>query len=175
MAALSLAIGSSAQPPNFSEAFVRRLVTDAAQQGESERGGALFKRMACNSCHTVGGAGGDIGPDLTAIGTTLSAERIVEELLWPSRQIKEGFSVVQVITEDGRIYQGYARPAKEGQESGDIVIQDLATRERIAIKRQHIEEKRTTGSSMPTGLTALISQPQLLDLIQYLSELGKIK
>jgi len=36
-------------------------------------------------------------------------------------------------------------------------------------------DKRETGSPMPTGLTALLSRPQLLDLIRYLSELEKNK
>ena len=32
---------------------------------------------------------GVVGPDLSFIGTTLNADRIVEELLWPARQIKK--------------------------------------------------------------------------------------
>ena len=171
----NLAIGASVQPPEYSQAYVKRLVADAAKQGESRRGSAVFKSMACSSCHKVSGLGGAIGPDLTAIGTTLSVERIVEELLWPSRQIKEGYSVVAVITEEGKIYQGYERRTAESRKSGDLVIQDLATRELVTIKQQQIEEKRITGSAMPTGLMALLSRSQLLDLIQYLSELGKLQ
>ena len=119
--------------------------------------------------------GGIVGPDLTAIGTTLSAERIVEELLWPNRQVKEGYSVVQVITDDGKIYQGYERRTKKSQLSGDLVIQQLTTQTLMTIKQQHIEAKRVIGSSMPTGLAAVLSRSQLLDLIRYLLELGRIK
>ena len=104
-------------------------------------GAAVFKSLACSACHKIGGTGGDIGPDLTAIGTTLSAERIAEELLWPNRQVKEGFSVVQVITADGKIHQGYERKTKESQATGDLVIQDLATKQLVTIKRQDIDEK----------------------------------
>ncbi|HIA20762.1 MAG TPA: c-type cytochrome [Planctomycetaceae bacterium] len=140
-----------------------------------ERGKLLFKTVACASCHKVGGSGGKIGPDLTAIGTTLSAERITEELLWPNRQVKEGYSVVRVITDAGKIHQGYQRKTKESEQSGDLVIQDLATGKLITIKNQQIDEQQTTGSVMPGKLTALLSQSQLHDLIQYLSELGRIK
>ena len=42
-------------------------------------------------------------------------------------------------------------------------------------KREDIDELHNTGSPMPIGLTSVLSRPQLLDLIQYLSELGKIK
>ena len=51
----------------------------------------------------------------------------------------------------------------------------LATEKLVTIKKEHIIDKRETGSPMPTGLTALLSRPQLLDLIRYLSELGKNK
>ena len=175
LGAINESLGTSAQPPRYSAAYVSQLVSDASGEGNAERGALLFKSMACNSCHKVSGSGGIIGPDLTAIGTTLSADRVIEELLWPSRQIKEGFSVVQVLTNDGKIQQGYERKTKESQESGDLVIQDIATQKLITIKEEQIEEKRVTGSPMPTGLTALLSRSQLLDLIQYLSELGRIK
>ncbi|MCH8922973.1 MAG: HEAT repeat domain-containing protein [Planctomycetes bacterium] len=175
LAALNRAIGAAAQTPDFSEALVKRLVTEAGKLGDVKRGAVLFKSVSCVTCHKVSGAGGIVGPNLTAIGTTLSAERIVEELLWPDRQVKEGYSVVQVITDDGKIYQGYERRTKESQRSGDLVIQDITTQTLMTIKKQHIEERRVTGSPMPKGLTAVLSRSQLLDLVQYLSELGKIK
>jgi putative heme-binding domain-containing protein len=175
LGAINQALGTSAQPPAYSAEYVKQLVSDASKQGESQRGAVLFKSMACNSCHKVSGAGGIVGPDLTAIGTTLAPDRIVEELLWPNRQIKEGFSVLQVITNDGKIHQGYERKTRESQESGDLVIQDPTTNKLVTIKKEQIEEKRVASSPMPTGLTALLSRPQLVDLIQYLSELGRIK
>ena len=100
---LNGAIGVSVEPPKFSASFVKRLVNEATAHGVAKRGAALFRGMACNSCHKIGGNGGRIGPDLTSIGTTLSGERIVEELLWPNRQIKEGYSVITVATVDGLI------------------------------------------------------------------------
>ncbi|MFP6667758.1 MAG: PVC-type heme-binding CxxCH protein, partial [Pirellulales bacterium] len=175
LAALNQSIAAAGQAPEYSEAFVRQIVGHARQQGEAVRGAAVFKSLACSACHKIGGTGGDIGPDLTAIGTTLSAERIAEELLWPNRQVKEGFSVVQVITADGKIHQGYERKTKESQATGDLVIQDLATKQLVTIKRQDIDEKQLTGSSMPAGLTSVLPRQQLLDLLSYLSELGRIK
>ena len=40
---------------------------------------------------------------------------------------------------------------------------------------QQIEQTRTIGSPMPDGLAALLNEAQLLDLIQYLSQLGEIQ
>ena len=55
------------------------------------------------------------------------------------------------------------------------MIEDLVTRERITFDKSQIEEKRMIGSAMPRGLMTLLSHQQLLDLIQYVSELGKIR
>jgi putative heme-binding domain-containing protein len=172
---LNHSIGASGQVPDYDRDFVRRLLSEAMDRGNVERGAILFKTAACITCHRVGDNGGVIGPDLTAIGTTLSGERIIEELLWPNRQVKEGYTVLQVLTYEGEILQGYERKTKESQQSGDLVMRELAADKLMTIKRQHIELKQSVGSSMPTGLTALLTQPQMQDLIRYVSDLGKNK
>jgi len=83
--------------------------------------------------------------------------------------------VVQVVTVDGKIHQGYQRKTKGGGDSGDLVLEDLATRKLVTFKKENIELTRVTGSVMPRGLTAVLSRQQLLDLIRYLSDLGKIR
>ncbi len=175
MRTLNGLLGAAAELPNYSETFVKRLVRDAAEDGNEKRGAILFQSMGCTTCHKVGGSGGIVGPDLTAIGTTLSSERIVEELLWPSRQIKEGYSTFVVVTTDGRVRSGYQRITKESEKTGDTILQDITTQKLITIRKEDIEEKRLTGSTMPTGITALLSKSQLSDLVKYLSELGRIK
>ena len=118
---------------------------------------------------------GLVGPNLTAVGTTLSAERIIEETLWPNRQIKEGFTALEITTNDLMIYEGYIRRTKESEATGDLVIQDFATQELLTIKKEDIEEIYEAGSPMPTGLTSLLSQSQILDLFKYVTTLGKMK
>src|SRR5947208_9652927 len=51
-------------------AYVRSLGRTAPHQvhGNSDRGKALYEKHQCAACHTVGGTGGVVGPDLTAIG-----------------------------------------------------------------------------------------------------------
>jgi len=169
---LSQSLGARTKTPDFNAAYVQQVAADARKQGNANEGSLLFNSLACTSCHKVGGA---TAPDLTAIGTTLSAERIVEELLWPNRQIKEGYTVVQVLTDSGKIHQGYERHTKASQASGDVLIQKLDSQETLLIKRENIEETQTAGSPMPTGLTSVLTQTQLLDLIRYLSELGQLK
>ena len=48
-------------------------------------------KFACLSCHRVGDQGGIVGPDLSTTGLCLKPEEVVESLLWPRRQVKEGY------------------------------------------------------------------------------------
>jgi putative heme-binding domain-containing protein len=173
--ALNAASGTVETPSEYSAAFVASLAASAQEHGDAARGAVQFTEIGCVACHKVGDVGGLVGPELTAIGTTLAIERIIEETLWPNRQIKEGFTALEVITNDFMIYQGYKRRTRESEKSGDLVIQDLTTQDLITIEKGRIDEQRETGSPMPEGLTTLISESQLFDLIRYLSELGKVK
>lgn len=172
---LSQSLGTDTNIPDYSEQYVERLVTDAQHMGQVKRGAEVFQATACSSCHKVSGAGGNSGPDLTAIGSSLSPQRIVEELLWPNRHVKEGFSLVQVITDEGKVHVGYERTTRDSRQAGDLILEDLATRQRITIPQRSIEQRRVTGSAMPTGLTSRLSDAQLLDLVRYLAELGRIR
>ena len=169
---LSRTVGSAHQIPNYSGDYVAKLVSDSHRHGDVARGATVFSNMACTSCHKVSGTGGSTGPDLTSIGTTLSAERIVEELLWPDRQVKEGYTVVIVLTVQGRVHTGVDRTTVANRKAGEITLENLATRNLTTISKDHIEAVRDAGSPMPAGLTALLSRPQLIDLILYLSQLG---
>ena len=80
-----------------------------------------------------------------------------------------------MVTTDGRVRSGYQRITKESEKTGDTILQDITTQKLITIRKEDIEEKRLTGSTMPTGITALLSKSQLSDLVKYLSELGRIK
>ncbi|MCZ6682015.1 MAG: c-type cytochrome, partial [Planctomycetota bacterium] len=168
--ALRELVGVSGEAPPYSENYVKNLVADATTMGDARRGATTT--ASCIACHKIGKAGGVIGPDLTSIGTTLSAERITEELLWPSRQVKEGYTLLHVLTKAGEVVQGYERGTRESRETGDLVMRQLATKSLVTVRKDQIAFQALVGSSMPSGLTAGMTRQELLDLIRYLSELG---
>ena len=77
-----------------------------------------------------------IGPDLSSIGSTLSAERMTEELLWPGRQIKEGFVPIEVHTKDNRILIGYERKTLERPGENEMILRNTASAELMHIDRE---------------------------------------
>jgi hypothetical protein len=93
----------------------------------------------------------------------------------PNRHIKEGFATVVVLTSDGKLHTGYERATRRSAANGDLVIQDVSSKELVTIKKKEIGEKRIAASVMPEGLTAVLAEDQLLHLIKYLTELGRIQ
>lgn len=151
------------------EKTIAELVRLAREKGNPVQGEA--EAVSCIGCHRIGLRGGQIGPDLSFLGTTLSPERIVEEVLWPNRQVKEGYSLVELTTVGGGILQGYERSAKPGE----ITIRELSGDSFITLNEKDVASVRKLGSAMPSNLTAGLSRQRLLNLIQYLVLLGKNK
>ncbi len=52
----------------------------ASAQSSAKPGETLIKSQGCTACHTIGGVGGTIGPDLTKVGGRRSKEWIKEQL-----------------------------------------------------------------------------------------------
>ena len=157
---------------DYSESLVINLAAKAKKDGNFQTGQKIFSQLACDACHQVKGNGGLIGPDLTAIGTTLSTERIIEELLWPGRQVKEGYTPIEIITNDDRILIGYERITLQRADQPDLILRDTVSPELIKINKEKIKSFKKLKSMMPEGLTDRLNEKELLDLIQYLTQLG---
>lgn len=172
---LNRASGFDAEVPPFSLEFIDSMAAATRKSGDAKRGELVFRSGAanCYACHKISVTGGWVGPDLSGIGTTLTLERIIEEVLWPSRHVKEGFSLMQVVTLDGSIYQGYEEKEREREDtSDDLLLEDLVTGDERHIPLVEIVARIEGGTAMPTGLTQGLGRGQMLDLFRFLSELG---
>lgn len=64
--------------------------------GDAERGRRAFNAgsaVSCIRCHTVGGGGGEAGPDLSDVGSRLTREHLLRSLLDPNAELAEGYSL----------------------------------------------------------------------------------
>jgi putative heme-binding domain-containing protein len=170
-AALSKAAGISSAAIEYSVDFVKALGQEALAQGDPARGEKVFRGALtnCVSCHAIGGAGGKVGPDLSAVGTGLPIDMVVESVLWPNRQVKEGYMTTAVITKNDQIYQGFH--ASEDKQM--LILRDPAKDELIRIPISEIARRKEIGSVMPEGLTNALTRAELRDLIRFLADLGK--
>ena len=77
--------------------------------------------------------------------------------------------MIQLTTKSGEILQGYERSSKPGT----IAIRQLAEDSFLTLRREQVGSVKKLGSAMPPNLLAGMSRQRLLNLIQYLVQLGK--
>ena len=147
------------------------MVGEVASSGDPARGEAVFRRkeMQCLNCHAVAGAGGQVGPGLESIGASAPVDYLIDSLLQPSKAVKEGYHAVTVATDDGRVLTG----VKLRDDASGLLLRDAEGRE-VAIPSASVEQKKDAGSLMPAGLTETLTRGEFLDLVRFLSELGKV-
>ena len=171
LAVVNRALGLGAETAAYSREFVDQLAAEVRARGDATRGRAVYRSdlANCAACHKIAGEGGIIGPDLSAVGRSLPLDLIIEAVLWPKRQIKEGFLLTQVTTTDGDEFQGY----KLRETPLELTLRDLATGHEVRLAKPRIQQLTDSGTAMPDGLTASMTRDELRDLVRYLSELGK--
>src|SRR6185503_17591976 len=64
---------------------------------------------SCVRCHKINGQGGEVGPNLTGIGSKRDREYILESILYPNKQIAPGFESVLVQMNNGQSYAGVVK------------------------------------------------------------------
>jgi putative heme-binding domain-containing protein len=147
------------------------LVAKVNSNGDAKRGEQIYRRQAllCQSCHAIGGVGGMLGPDMVSIGASAPVDYLIESLINPSAKIKEGYHMVVVTTKDGKIVSGGM--VTDGTE--EIVIRDPAN-QLIKLAKANVATKQISPASMmPPGLTASLREDEFVDLVRFMSELGK--
>ena len=147
------------------------LLSDVEKLGDADRGSAIYLRkgLNCTDCHLVGGVGGRVGPDLSAIGAYMTPASILESLLEPSNKIKQGYDTVVIVRNNGTIASGTLQRRSERA----TLLRD-ATGKIVSVPNDEIEELKTSRlSMMPPELTASLRRDELVDLLRYLTMLGK--
>jgi putative heme-binding domain-containing protein len=145
-------------------------VTLVREKADAKRGAAIYARenLKCVTCHRIGAEGGKVGPNLTAIGASSPLDYVIDSLLYPAKNVKEGYNTVVVQTDDGQVLTGI----QVTRSDAELVLRDAAGKE-VKIPTADIDEESVGTSLMPAGLIDGLSREELADLVRYLSGLGK--
>ena len=155
--------------PTYNRDYVANLAKDAAEHGNAANGAKVYTSAAlnCIACHRIDSSGGVVGPDLTGIGAGMRPDMIIESVLWPKRQVKEGYMATTLVSNDDRIVSGYI----QSEDNKKVVIRNVADGTLTTYQKNNIKERQDAGSLMPPGITASLDTTELRDLIKYLSNL----
>ncbi len=147
------------------------MVAKVKAQGDPARGEVIYRRqqMLCLSCHAIGDGGGVLGPNLVSIGGSAPVDYLIESLLEPSKKIKEGYHMIIISMKDGKVFAGGLV-----QEAADeVIIRDPSNQMVKVPKAQIASRQMSPASMMPPGLTASLREDEFVDLVRFLSELGR--
>ena len=149
---------------------MKRLVALVQSHGDPARGELIFRSAStgCMNCHAIGGAGGNVGPDLASVGTSTQPDFLIEHILQPGKHVKDGYTAYLIDTTSGDSFSGV-----QIRETADTLVLRDATHDEMVIHKDTIKKRRPIGTLMPTGLADALTDGELADLVRFLSELGK--
>lgn len=147
------------------------MMNQIAAKGNPHAGETIYRRasLQCIVCHAIGGAGGVIGPDMVSIGASAPVDYLIDSLLQPSVKIKEGYHTTLVTLKNGDSFAG----AIAREDDTELVIRDAVGNENRIAKSEIESNQISPVSLMPPGLTASLREDEFVDLVRFLSELGK--
>ena len=137
--------------------------------GIAENGKSVFTNT-CSNCHQINNEGVKFGPDLSEIGSKLSKRAMYTALLFPDQGISFGYEGYTFKMKDGS--QAYGMIVSETEDK--IEIQYMTTQQTLNPANVVSREKQE-ASMMPSNLQTLMTEQELVDLVEYLQSLKSNK
>ncbi|MCF0061274.1 HEAT repeat domain-containing protein [Dyadobacter chenwenxiniae] len=141
---------------------------DALLGGNAQLGRRYFMTNSaaeCVRCHSIGGQGGEVGPNLSNIGNVLSREQILQALIEPSARLSPGFGMVMLTLKDGTSAAGIL-----AQESDHELVLKTSEAEPLKIATARIAKRENVPSSMPP-MGTVMTKREIRDVVEFLSNL----
>jgi putative heme-binding domain-containing protein len=131
--------------------------------GDAGKGRATFDAR-CALCHRLAGRGNAVGPDLDAARLG-GREKLLGNILEPSREITAGYALGIVTTKNGDTFSGILA----NETPAGVALRLPGGQERI-VRRAEIEKiEHSPRSLMPDGLEAGLTPQNMADLLEHLS------
>ncbi|MEM7559196.1 MAG: c-type cytochrome, partial [Planctomycetota bacterium] len=159
---------SSAEKQALKAKLKEQLSQDFSEQADKSAGRALFTK-SCSKCHTLFGAGGKLGPDLTGAQRS-NLDYLLDNIVDPSAVVTKEFRATLIRTEDDRVITGLVTEKNEN-------VVTIATQDEVyKIAREEIAQmKSSENSTMPDGLLDQLTAEQIRDLIAYLQSTQQVE
>ena len=169
-AVLSEAAGVATDPPPPTQEEVAQIGQDVLAKGDAARGEGIFRRadLSCQRCHAINRAGGQVGPDLSAIGRDSPIDYVVNSILNPNLAVKELYVTKVFLLDTGKILTGVVVDRDDNR----VLVRDSQSKT-VTIATADIEDEAEGKSLMPQGLTKFLTRDEVLDLARFIYELGK--
>jgi putative heme-binding domain-containing protein len=128
----------------------------------TERGQKIFVTN-CAACHSIGGVGAHVGPQLDGIGIR-NLSRLCEDVLDPSRNVDAAFRYNTYVLSTGDVIAGIPR-----REEGDTITIADSTGKDVQISKSKVKRIVPSNLSlMPSNFGEIMKIEDFNDLMGYL-------
>jgi putative heme-binding domain-containing protein len=155
----------------WTTAEVERIGRERTTGRDFARGEAMFAAASCIDCHRMAGAGKNVGPDLTAVGSRFGPREMAEAIVEPSKVVSDQYVMEEFTLADSSVALG--RVVSEENDEIRIIENMLAPDFVRTIKASDVRERRKSAvSPMMGGLINQLNEDELADLLAYLRSGG---
>ena len=120
----------------------------------------------CLACHQIGNAGGQIGPNLSGVGS-MGLEAILRNILTPNAAMEPGYRIYRVELKNGDLIDAFF----VSEDKNAIVIRQPGAPDRRLPKAEVARTQFIRRSLMPEGLLTPLPDQTTADLLAYLMTL----
>lgn len=135
--------------------------------GNAQHGAQIYEASGCGGCHVVSGAGGIVGPELTAIGALRGAPYLRDAITKPAAAHPPGYLVVRATPTSGAEVRGI----RVNEDVFWIHIRDASGAVHALQKSELKTLERELDASLMPSYGARLKDAELDDLVAYLSTL----
>lgn len=136
-----------------------------------ENGKNMYNASVCSSCHAMRGEGGQIGPDLTQIGTRFSPKDVLESIIEPSKTISDQYAATTFYLKDGKSIVG--RLISQDDQKYTVSQNPFAPQTLREIQKSDVARTKLSDISiMMPGMINNLNGDELRDLMAFLMSGG---
>ena len=137
-----------------------------------QTGRKMFAAGGCFACHRFGSKGGMNGPDLTGSGGRYSPHDLLEQIMYPSKEINEQFVPTFVKMKNGDVHTGVIVNLNQNRVTLNTDLYN--PNQRTSVNRPDVESMGPSPvSPMPPGLLNMMEKEEIMDLLAYVLSGGK--
>jgi putative heme-binding domain-containing protein len=156
---------------NWEVGDANQLIAEGLTNRSFSRGKELYEALLCQNCHVMGDQGGNVGPNLTNLGTRASTWDILQSLQTPSLAISDQYAATLYSLEDGSSIMG--RTLRSSEDTLWVNVNPYQPEEAQAIAKNQVKDQQPAAVSlMPGGLINQLNAEELLDFMAYLKSGG---
>ncbi len=151
------------------------VVDDAHLTGRNyQQGKDMYNAITCSRCHAIAGQGGNIGPDLTQLGTRFTNKDILESIIEPNKVISDQYAATRFELKNGESIVG--RITNEDKTNYTVSQNPFAPDMVVKVAKKDVASSQYSPSSiMLPGLINSLNEDELKDLIAFLKSGGNEK